>query len=118
MDEQTQPAHRGAALQHGDESIRLGVLHRAAQIELVGLQQQSAFGDSQVLDGVLGFHVQGVGVIDQQLVGKAQVVAVGVELGRAKGLDDNVFAQVLFDLLAGQQHGGPSFSQIFVEVSL
>ena len=110
VDEQPQPAHRGTALQHGDEPVGFGVFQGAAQIELVGLQQQAALGDDQTLDGVVLLHVQGVGVIDQQLVGQAQVVAVGVELGRAERFDDDVSAQIFFDLLAGQQHGGPSLT--------
>ena len=100
MDEEAQPAHGGAPLQHGHEPVSPGVLQGAAQVEAVGLQQQTLGRDGQAAHGIVLFHVQHVGVVDQQLVRQAEIVAVGVKLGRVIGLDDDIPAQVFLDFLS------------------
>ena len=78
VDKQPQPPHRGAPLQHGHKVLCTGELLGAAQVEPVRLEHQPLLWDGELLHGVFHLHIQQAVLIDQQLVVKGQVIAVGV----------------------------------------
>ena len=100
MDEQSQPPGGGTPLQHGDKAVRPGEFIGAAQIEPVWLQQQAIFWDLNFLGRIEDFHIQFPVFIYQQFVMEGEVVAVGVELLGAEGINENFFSHPAGDFFS------------------
>ena len=104
MNKQSEPPDRRTPLQHGSERVCAGLLIGAAQIQPVRFQQESAlrYQDPPGWIGVL--HVQDFLFIHKKLVGKREIIAVGIDSGFVERLDNNFPADMLLNFLSRVQH--------------
>src|SRR5579863_5834753 len=104
MHEQSQPADRRAAFQHGDIIVSFGPFDRAAQVQLVGVEDQSVVRNHIPSETIRPPHVEHDFLVDEELVVQPQVVAVGVEPALIERVDDDVATELSPDLVAGKNH--------------
>ena len=99
-----EPADGTAALNHRHEVVSFGALNRAAEVELIRREDETLWRNVDAIHPIALSHIEHHLFVDEQFVVQREVVAIWVEMTVVERLDDNVAAELLFDLVAGEDH--------------
>jgi len=105
-----QAANAAFAFQEGDGSVGFGVLQGYAQVQGVGMQDDTFFRDFEVLNGVVLAGVQDVVLVKSQPLAQVHIVGVGAQTVAVEGLDDDLALVDGFHYFnVAQNHNSSSF---------
>jgi hypothetical protein len=108
MHEHAKSPNGRTAFEHRNKISSFRVLHRATEIHLVGLQNQSLGWDEYSSEAIRPPHVEHDFFVDKQFVVQSKVVAVGIELFVVKWLDPDITAQPSFNFRTAENHETPA----------
>ena len=90
VDVDAESAYARLALKERNGVVGFCILFRNPQIKRIGMEHKPAFGDLEVLNGVVPPRVQNVVFIDGQPLAQVYIVGIGAQAMPLKGFDNDL----------------------------
>lgn len=105
VDVYTESSDAGFSFQEGDGAMGFGVFQGYTQVEGVGVEYKTRFGDFEVFYGVVFACIEDMVFVDGQRFSEVHIVGVGSQFAAVEGLDDDFSVGYAFEyFFVAQDH--------------